>query len=249
MARIAAADGIVVMAATPHVSARSSQLDIGRLTCDLQAILDREGIALRLVPGAEVAATSDVVPLLVAGRLPTINRTRYVLLELGGDVAPLLLNRHFFELQMAGFVPILAHVERFRFTQSTPDLLADWCEHGVILQITAGSLRGEYGRSAQRLAEAVVKSELPAIVASDAHGPVNRRPELAFVRELVMKRAGKPRAQLLLITGPQAILDNRVFPTASEIDIHHNEFDLCKPPADRSWHTRIAERCARTFGY
>ena len=59
-----------------------------------------------------------------------------------------------------------------------PNYLYDWVNRGVVLQVNKGSLFGRFGRGAQALAEAMLTHGLVGCIASDAHRPDVRTPEL-----------------------------------------------------------------------
>jgi protein-tyrosine phosphatase len=213
MARLAVDDGILVLVATPHANVGRPHADVAERVAELQAALDAAAVKLRVLPGAEIALSPDVPARLSDRTLPTLAGSRYVLVELPFNVAPPNVEQTLFEIQVAGFVPVMAHAERYRYTQGTPERLAEWCQRGSILQVNAGSLRGDFGPGSRRAAEEVVRRGWPAVLASDAHESRRRRPELAFARALVAEMADAARAVELLEAGPDAIVADQPFPT------------------------------------
>ena len=115
MSKLYVADGVTVVACTPHILPglyHNSGAQIREATLALQQALDREGIPLDLVTGADVHMVPDFVAGLRGGRLLTLADSRYVLVEPPHHVAPLKLEQFFFDLVAAGYVPILTHPER-----------------------------------------------------------------------------------------------------------------------------------------
>jgi protein-tyrosine phosphatase len=212
MALLAVEDGRRTIVATPHVSAERPWPDLERRVDSLREALAAEGLDLEVLPGGEIALSPPVPALLADRVLPTLNRTRYALIELAFEVPPPRLERQLFDLQVAGLVPILAHVERYRYAQREPGRLDDWCARGAVLQIDAASLRGDFGARARQAAEHVVRRALPAVVATDAHDAADRSPYLAFARAIVASLAGAGRATELFDEGPRAVLTDRPFP-------------------------------------
>lgn len=213
MARAAVADGIAALAATPHAGPHRPQPNLAERVAELQAALDAHEIALRLLVGAEIALSPDVTARLSDRTLPTLAGSRYALVELPFNLLPPNVDQTLYEMQLAGFTPVMAHVERYRFVHGSPERLAEWAERGVILQLNAGSLRGDFGSSPRRVAEEVVGNDWPAILASDAHDSRRRKPQLAFARALAIGLADEARAAELLDAGPAAIASNLPFPT------------------------------------
>lgn len=84
MARIAVDDGIRVTACTPHIYPglyENTGPQIRAAVLALQAELDREGIPMRLVEGADVHLDHGLVEGIRSGRVPTIAGSRYLLFE------------------------------------------------------------------------------------------------------------------------------------------------------------------------
>ena len=211
MARVAVADGIAVTACTPHILPglyENRGPDIRQATARLQAVLDQEGIPLQLVTGADVHMVPDLAAGLQAGRLLSLNDTRYVLVEPPHHVAPVKIEEFFFNLQVAGYVPILTHPERLSWIEVQYPAIQRMARAGVWMQITAGSLVGNFGRTPLKWANRMLDEGCVHILASDAHEARVRKPVLSKGRELAAKRVGAEEAQRLVETRPLAILRN-----------------------------------------
>jgi protein-tyrosine phosphatase len=91
----------------------------------------------------------------------------------------------------------------------TIDWAVDWVKHGALLQITAGSLLGEFGSNAFEQAWQLVKRGLVSLVASDAHDTVRRPPQLTAALTSLTERIGLDVARALVIDNPQQVLDGR----------------------------------------
>jgi protein-tyrosine phosphatase len=81
---------------------------------DLQQLLDLQGIPLHLFAGHEALIKSGMVEDIQAGRLATLNKSRYLLLELWNNTWLPETERVIFELRTFGVIPIIAHPERYR---------------------------------------------------------------------------------------------------------------------------------------
>ena len=104
---------------------------------DLQQQLDRHDIPLRLFAGHEALIKPGLVEDIQAGRLATLNNSRYLLLELWNSTWLPETERVIFTLLVNGIVPILAHPERYRAIQKDPARLAALIKQGVLAQLTA----------------------------------------------------------------------------------------------------------------
>ena len=211
MARASVADGVLVLACTPHILPglyHNTGPQIRQAVAALQEALDQEGIPLRLVTGADVHMVPDFIAGLKAGRLLSLADTRYVLVEPPHHVAPLRLEDFFFSILVAGYVPILTHPERLSWIEAQYPAIQRLVRGGALMQITAGSLTGAFGRNAQYWAQRMLDEGLVHILATDAHDTKRRLPNLSVGRELAAKRIGAERAAHLVVTRPLGILEN-----------------------------------------
>jgi protein-tyrosine phosphatase len=171
-------EGVHSAIATSHyndVFLQHSAIEIQERVTNVQIELDLHSIPLRLYPGHEALIKPGLVEDIQTGRLATLNGSRYLLLELWNSAWLPETERVIFELQAFGITPILAHPERYRVIQREPERITSLLTQGVLIQITASSLIGMQGRTAQRTAESLLKRGLVYCIASDAHG-IHKRP-------------------------------------------------------------------------
>lgn len=213
LCRAAAADGTTTIVATPHVL-RDPWWNEDRTarTALLDELNRRLGGAPKVLPGAEVWFTADLLDLAeagAAGPLEGLAGSRYLLVEFPpGYVSPEAA-AVFHELVVMGQVPVVAHPERNLVFARDLDLLASLVATGALVQVTAGSLLGEFGRSARAAAERMLEEGLAHLVASDAHDLKRRPPRMAAAREKVRAAMGAGVEALLFDANPEAIVANR----------------------------------------
>ena len=225
MARAYVADGVSTVACTPHIMPGlydNAGPQILQAVAELQVELDRESIPLRLVAGADIHIVPGLAAGVQSGRLPALGGSRYILIELPHHVAPLRTENLFFDLLVAGYVPILTHPERLSWIGSHYAMIERMVCSGALMQITAGSLAGAFGQSARYWAERMLDEERVHVIASDAHDVTRRPPDLARGRDLAARRVGPGEALHLVLTRPHGILAN-----------HHPSDLPMPPPADR----------------
>jgi protein-tyrosine phosphatase len=211
MARAFVADGVSIVACTPHILPglyHNSGPQIRQAAAQLQGILEREGIPLRLVTGADNHITPSFVAELRSGHLLSLADTSYVLVEPPHHVAPPRLEDLFFNLLVAGYVPILTHPERLSWINSHYQAIERLVQAGVWIQLTAGSLAGAFGRNARYWSERMLDEGRVHILATDAHDETRRPPNLGQGRELASKRVGSTEAERMVVTRPLGILRN-----------------------------------------
>ena len=213
MARAWVADGVSVVACTPHILPglyHNSGPQIRQAVEHLQQALNREGIPLRIVSGADNHVIADFVPGLKSGHLLSLADTRYVLVEPPHHVAPPKLEDLFFNILVAGYVPVLTHPERLTWIKSHYDAMQRLVHGGVWMQITAGSLTGAFGKNAQYWGERMLCEGMVHILATDAHDTIRRPPILGQGRECAAKLVGEEEAENLVVTRPRGILENEL---------------------------------------
>ncbi|MBZ5513521.1 MAG: exopolysaccharide biosynthesis protein [Acidobacteriia bacterium] len=209
MCRIAAADGITHLVATPHSNYEypyNAEANRTKLA-ELQAAI---GDVPKLLLGCDFHLSYENIQQAVEGRTQfTINGTHYLLVELGEQFIPEQIDRVFYEIQCADLIPILTHPERHPLLQRRPELLYHWVTRGCLVQVTAKSYTGGFGRRAQRFSEQWLEQNLIHFFASDAHDPRYRPPILSECYRKVEETRGKEVAELLLEENPRAAIEGR----------------------------------------
>ena len=237
MARAEVAQGVTVVACTPHILPglyHNAGPAIREATRELQEAFDQNGIPLQLTTGADAHMTPDFVAGLRSGRLLSIADSRYVLVEPPHHTAPPQLEDFFFNLAVAGYVPILTHPERLSWVPSRYETIKKLVRTGVWMQITAGSFTGAFGRNALYWGERMLDDGCVHLIASDAHDVERRPPDLAAGHECVAKRVGAEEAQRVVLTRPMVILKDEA-PSSLPAPLRVADAERSSPEAtDRS---------------
>lgn len=137
---------------------------------------------IELCLGNEIYITNNMIELLQNGQASSINRTKYVLFEF-----PLITTRPMndkeviYRLVENGYIPIIAHPERYPFIQENPDYLFELEEMGALFQANYGSIIGMYGLKAKKTLKILLKNNLISFFGSDVHRPeqvYNKMPKI-----------------------------------------------------------------------
>ena len=211
MARCAVADGITVTACTPHIYPGlydNCRADIARAITAFQQVLEEEGIALRLVIGADTHLAPDLSSAIREGRVPTLNGSRYLLLEPPHHSVPPRFEESVFNLRTAGIIPVITHPERLSWIESHYSSFEKLVKGGAWMQITSGSLTGRFGKRPKYWGERMLDEGLVHILATDSHHIDRRPPLLAEGRDAAATRLGEDEAWHLVRTRPQGIIDD-----------------------------------------
>jgi protein-tyrosine phosphatase len=238
MARIAAEDGITHVVCSPHANGRYIyDFDVVAAKIDeLQRRLDREQIALKLGRGCDFHMSYENIQEAKAD--PTrysINGFGYLLVELPDHSLPRGLTEVFYELQLAGLIPILTHPERNPTLQADEARLLDWLRGGLLIQITAGSVLGHMGKKAERMSHQLLANRWVHFLATDAHNTTSRPPRMHEAFEVVAKKYGPDYAHLLCVSNPLAAFMGNPMPSQME-PLNLYEFK------EKSWWQRLMSR-------
>ncbi len=213
MARMAVADGITTIACTPHIFPgvydNTGPL-INLAVAELTTALREEDIPLRLVAGADVHIAPDLVTGLRDGRILSLDETRYFLFEPPHNVLPPRFDQFVFSVLATGYVPVLTHPERLKWIETNYALIGELAAAGVLMQLTAGSIAGRFGRRVKYWSDRMLDEDLVYLVATDAHNTDRRPPVMSEAAEILDRQYGSEYANQLVETNPQTILDNVV---------------------------------------
>jgi protein-tyrosine phosphatase len=210
----------------------------------LRDAIAQAGIPLRLISGADVHVVPDLGAQLGDGRALTINNSRYLLLEPPHHVLPPRMEDYIFGLQTAGYVPIITHPERLSWVESHYELIRHLVYSGNLMQLTAGSLMGRFGRRPRYWAERMLDDGFCHLLASDAHNTEQRAPVMSDAREVVARRLGQDEATNLVLNRPQAIMNNAA---PSQLPASVAAMVRPQPPAPSGW-TSIFKRGRKAGG-
>jgi protein-tyrosine phosphatase len=206
--RAAAADGITVLAATPHVR-HDYPTTPEQMEARLAEVRTAAGDVVRLVPGGEIDVDELARPQAELTRFALAGNARYLLVETPYLGWPLDLAERMFRLRAGGVTPVLAHPERNADVQNRPELLEPIVAGGTLVQLTAASVDGRLGRSAKSSAETLIERELAHLIASDAHAPSVRAIGMSSAAAAVGDEA---LARWLTFDVPRAIVEDEQLP-------------------------------------
>ena len=216
MCQMAAKDGVTDLVATPHCNYKytfDAQANRARLK-ELQAAV---GESPKLLLGCDFHLSYDNLRRLTRdGSDFSINNTQYLLVEFPDHFIPEQMDNVFYQIEVAGFTPILTHPERNPVIQRKPELLYHWVQRGCLVQITAMSYVGGFGTKAQNLSEEWLERNLVHFFASDAHDLTHRPPNLSPCYKKVASARGTDIADLLLEANPSAVINGTALPVAPQ---------------------------------
>lgn len=205
-------EGIRYIIATPHHHPIRGKQPPRVLRKQLKIVREEaEKISpkLRVFLGTEVYFGQDVPERLKKEKILTMNRTNTVLLEFSHSDEYEHICRGIQQVQMHGFEVILAHIERYPDMLDKIEEVRHLVDMGVMIQINAGSILGQTGRSAKKFVKQLLDERLVFCVGTDAHDPVRRAPKMQKAVEYVVKKYGEEYARRIFFSNAASLLRNK----------------------------------------
>ena len=239
MVQMAVADGVTHIVATPHAN-ETFPYDRVRNADLLRHI--REALPSGTADNIHLGLGSDfhlsfenLEDIRTHGPLYAINDGPYLLVELPDTAIPARIDELFYTMRVHNLVPILTHPERNSTLQRSRGRLRDWLKAELLVQVTAGSITGTFGKLAEKIAWELLEHQWVHFVSSDAHNTGRRSPILSEAYALVAKKIDEPTAQRLFVTNPLAVFEGRNLPLQPEpLHLYHEK--------KLSWYDRLVER-------
>lgn len=204
MAAMAAADGIEIIIATPHVdmTGRAAWSRICEEVKRLNNALQEERIELRVLAGAEVQSH---VAVTKAGQFCLASGS-FFLLEFPSTHLPVDSLEIVHTAVRQRITPIIAHPERNAAIIQEPGKLLPLINAGAKIQITAASLTGDLGPDVAACAGFLVRNSMVHFLGTDSHSPGFREPILSKAVKKASRYMGRKKALALVRDNPLAIL-------------------------------------------
>ncbi len=211
MAQLAVDSGTKILAATCHSNLPGQHAPdfperYRKKLGQFRELLAEHEIPLQVAEGMEIFADRTIVRKLDTGRLLTLNKSRYVLVEFALDSPAAEIYVTLDRLLEGRYRPVLAHPERYRCVHTAAVHVWEWFRMGAAIQINKGSVLGRFGRRSMETADLLLRRRLVALAASDAHSPVRRTTSMGELYDYLASHYGVACPELLLETNPSRIL-------------------------------------------
>lgn len=205
-------DGIVGICSTPHIIPGQFDASIHNEIISRQMEL-RNISSIPIYFGGEVMMNGAFIDGLALDLYPTLNESRYMLVEYNvlRDIHSIdYRDDCLYELKVKGFVPVIAHIERYFHSGLDYSIIDHWIDMGCVLQINRTSIIGMHGKSIQSNALSLLDDGYCDVIATDTHRANGSRISmLSDVYSVVGKRIGFDNADILMYTNPQRILEDK----------------------------------------
>lgn len=218
LAEASIAEGVTHIVATPHANHKypfQPEVNLEKLDLLNQRLEGRLTLAL----GCDFhLAYDNIIDLEEHPGRYTVNGKQYLLVEFADFAIPRSMSDVLFRMRSNGIIPIVTHPERNPVLSADPKRVREWVAGGCLVQVTAASLHGDFGRKARSMARDLVRNNLVHLVASDAHSMQWRPPAMGPAYNLLRNEFDQATADRLCIDNPRAIFFGEELPPQPEID-------------------------------
>jgi protein-tyrosine phosphatase len=212
MLKMAYEEGIIHMIATPHYGAGCRNPDIKELQRKLKQVQEEakkidENFQIEL--GNELYYSEDIIEHLRKKMALTLANTRYVLVEFPADESFRNIRTGLHRLLIYGYLPILAHVERYEALFHNFEGIEELIKLGVYTQVNIKSLQGSVLDSRKGFCRRLLDEGYIHFIATDAHSDHNRDARMGKGVDYIYKRYGSELVNQLLVKNTKQLLENK----------------------------------------
>ncbi|HEX4273700.1 MAG TPA: CpsB/CapC family capsule biosynthesis tyrosine phosphatase [Bryobacteraceae bacterium] len=206
MLALAAESGTTDIVATPHSDLRF-QFDFNLIKERIAEMQERIGDRIRIHRGCDFHLFYDNIENCKTDRSRfTINGHRYLMVEFADAQIPRTINDIFKQMIRDDITPVITHPERNGLLMKRVPDLVQWVRSGCLIQVTAQSFTGRFGKSADENARRLMRQNLVHFLASDAHDTEWRPPDLRVPYKIISDEYGDHVAERLFVTHPKMTL-------------------------------------------
>lgn len=205
----ASAEGVSTLAATPHLVCDGSEKMYRQKILNafetLKGMAGDAGISIRLVLGYEMMLSPSLLHVHDIAAF-ALDGTGRLLAEPHSAGRPAELDELLYNLEHAGYGLILAHPERNEWLARNFTYLAELADRGVLLQVNAGSIMGQWGRRVAGSAMKMAVQGMVHLIGSDAHSDETRAPDIRAAVSALADRIGQAGAEAIAFQRAEALL-------------------------------------------
>lgn len=191
MLQIAAKEGIEKIIVTPHYKNNHHCVPPETLhnkIADIREEAVNRGILISIYLGNEIFYFDDMIDKLDSEEIFTLNGTDRVLIEFSPSEDYTHIRNSLDNVVASGYVPILAHVERYKCIVQDYKRVNDLRHMGVEIQINVSSIDGLIGWNTKKFCYELIKNQWVDYVGTDAHDDVRRIPKFQKCYQVLIKK-------------------------------------------------------------
>ena len=202
MLEIACTEGITTIIATPHNMPGKGCPDrktVEKHCMQLQAESENAGLPITIMMGTEYFYREEILELFEQGQGITMADSNKVLIEFDPGADKIYIRNAVREILALGYVPVLAHVERYmQLMEKHFAAISEMRKMGALIQVNAGSVTGDNGYKTKRATRTMLKMKLVDLIGTDAHSDGRRSPRMKDCAIYLHKKLETDYAEYIL---------------------------------------------------
>lgn len=135
----------------------------------LKDAISYSNIDINIYLGNEIFINNNVVESIKEGRIYPLNNTKYILVEFPLHNKLMNINDVLYEITHKGYIPIIAHPERYDTFKSDYKLVKALKDDGYLFQCNYSSILGKYGSESKKLMKKLLKDHYVDYLGTDIH--------------------------------------------------------------------------------
>ena len=209
----AAADGITHMIATPlyqYDSLTNNEMTIGNRVNNINTKLNRLQIPVTVFEGMEIVLYEKIAQDIKLNLLPLAGSNKYVFISFRARQVPSFALNVFFEMQLMGYIPIIANVEQNVDLLYNYQKVREFVDKGALIHVGAASILGMNGRKTRKKALKLCRKGLVQLVSSSSPESKSRPSLLKPAYEYLEKKVS-PRSVDYYISNAESVVNGSDF--------------------------------------
>ncbi len=159
---------------------------------------------VEIYPGHEVQVEPGIIKKIKSGEILTLNDSRYVLCELSFVNKPNFLKDLFYNIQLEGYIPIIAHAERYPYVEKDISWLEEFIKSGALIQINYSSIKSHYETT-----KSLLERNMVHIIGTDAHQSEWRSPDIRSYKDEILEIVTEDKFETLATINPAKVINDQ----------------------------------------
>jgi protein-tyrosine phosphatase len=206
--------GVTHIILTPHFKNKYIDIKLENIEQNYNALKEyilKNNMDINIYMGNEIFFDSNYYEILEEGDFYSLANSKYILIEFDVSDIPKNIAEMCYDARIKGFIPIIAHVERYSTLYKDMDLLKEILNEGALLQVNASTVANKEDRESHRFANYLLKHELVSFIASDIHNLRSRGFHLDEAFKAVKKSCGNVYANKIFRENQLKVIANEYF--------------------------------------
>lgn len=203
MIRMEIEQGVTDIMLTPHYFVdRTDIAVIMKRYEELKKEVEKKELPVQLYLGGELFNSVDLVKNLKEKKAPTLAGTSYILIEFMPSEPYHQIINSIKKLLYAGYIPIIAHVERYQDILNHIERVEELVNIGAFIQVNTNSF---LKKNINSFLFKLMDYDLIHMIGTDSHSPEWRAPQMTDTVNVLMKKYPREKLASLFLFGERKL--------------------------------------------